>query len=68
MDKPMTRKGAERFWLRVKQYVNEVAYLKTSPPELYFDPETSSLYIKEPADGYDFMVTDGRLYDKEGTA
>lgn len=65
MDKPFTKKNAVRFWAKIKDYIAANTYPRLPPPKFYFDPQTSTLYMEKPAVGYDFIVTDGRLYYKE---
>lgn len=65
MVKPVTQKGLSRLWGNMKSYIEAHTYPRCAPPDLYFDPETSSLYQGKPSVGYDFIVTDGRLYYKE---
>lgn len=65
MDNPVTKKALSRFWRNMKLYIDEHTYPKVSPPDLYFDPETAALYQGKPSVGYDFVVSDGRLYYKE---
>lgn len=61
----VTPRSLERMWENIKDYVAANTYPKLPPPKFYFDPETSGLYMEKPAVGYDFVVSDGKLYYKE---
>ena len=65
MQKPLTARGVSRLWENIKTYITENTYPRGDPPDLYFDPETSTLYIGKPKGLYDFVVSDGRLYYKD---
>lgn len=65
MQKPLTARGVSRLWGKMKAYVAENTYPRGDPPDLFFDPETATLYIGKPNVGYDFVVVDGTLYYKE---
>ena len=65
MQKPLTARGVSRLWEKIKTYITENTYPRGDPPDLYFDPETSTLYIGKPNVLYDFVVSDGRLYYKD---
>ena len=63
MQKPLTARGVSRLWENIKTYITENTYPRGDPPDLYFDPETSTLYMKAGI-GVDFKVVDSILYWK----
>lgn len=65
MQKPLTSRGVTRLWENIKAYIIENTYPRGDPPDLYFDPETAALYIGKPSVGYNFVVSDGKLYYKD---
>ena len=69
MEKPVTNRVLTHFWKKVKQYIDEYTYPRRDLPDLFFDAETSSLYVGQKNVGYDFQVIEGKLYykDKGGT-
>lgn len=65
MQKPLTSRGVIQLWENIKAYITENTYPRGDPPDLYFDPETAALYIGKLSVGYDFIVSDGKLYYKD---
>ena len=57
--------GLERLWSRIKSYIADTTYPRGDPPDLLFDPDTSTLYLGKPHVGYDFIVSGAEIYYKE---
>lgn len=65
MQKPFTGSSAARLWNNMKKYITEHTYPREPPPDLFFDTETSTLYMGKQSVGYEFVVVDSILYYRE---
>lgn len=63
--KHITGAGVARLWKNMKEYVTENTYPKVRPPDLFFDPETATLYTGPASVGYEFLIDNAILYYRE---